>query len=307
MSNERDIVMATTRRYRLAEGPMWDPIRQRVLFVDILDGGVHSGELLEDGMIAVKQSLSFPHVAGAVAVSADGELLVAGLHSCVMRDRRGIERTGATLLPADSSRRLNDGKPDPAGRFVVGTLDMAGGSATETLVRIEADGSITTLDDDLTLSNGLAWSTDGSRMYSVDTNTQKIFVRPYDATSGAVGDRELFVRIAGGYPDGICIDADDHVWVAVWGGGEVRRYVPDGTLADRIEIGVPHVSAVAFAGPELDRLVVTTAYEGLSSEQREAHPLSGAVFTLTPGVRGAPQVLWSGSAGRPNRTPERNL
>ena len=165
---------------------------------------------------------------------------------------------------------------------------------TEQLLAVEADGSWRVIDDDLTLSNGIAWSADGRTLYSIDTMRQRVYARDYDAVDGRTGERRVLVELAEGYPDGMCVDADDHLWIAVWGRGQVHRYSPAGELVQVIDVPAPHTSSVVFAGPLLDTLVITTASDELTPEQLDAHPLSGRLFTLVPGVTGHPQPLWGG-------------
>jgi sugar lactone lactonase YvrE len=233
---------------------------------------------------------------GAVAVAADGSLLVAAQERLVVLLPDGTRRDGPRIVPAGERRRLNDGGADPAGRFVVGTLSLDGPSEREVLVRVAADGRLTGLDDDLTQSNGLAWSADGGTMYSVDTLRRTVFVRDYDAATGTVGERRVHLRVEDGLPDGIALDAADHLWVAVWGAGEVRRYAPDGTLTERLAVPAPHTSSVAFAGDDLRTLVITTAFAELEAEQRRTHPDSGRLFTTRVTVPGLPVPLWAGPA-----------
>lgn len=288
---------ATSEAYFLAEGPLWDPVRERVLWVDILAGTVQRGILTDDGSIAVEEVLPFPDTAGAVAVSAAGEMLVAGRHRLFRRGLDGTVIAGDRLLAGDG-RRFNDGQVDPAGRFLVGTMVKPGPSTEEQLLRIERDGTVTVIDDDLSLSNGLAWSSDGRRFFSVDTLTSRIFVRTYDPATGETGPRELFAAVDGfpdGFPDGIATDADDHLWVAVWGGGCVLRFSPDGALAGRIDVPAPHTTSVAFVGPALDTMVITTAREELSDADVARHTGSGRLFTLRAGVTGLPPRLWQGA------------
>jgi sugar lactone lactonase YvrE len=121
----------------------------------------------------------------------------------------------------------------------------------EVLVRLETDGRITQLDGDLTLSNGLAWTTDGTTMYSVDTLRRTVYAREYDPVSGAVAERRVHLRLDDGFPDGIALDVEDHLWVAVWGAGEVRRFAPDGSIVDRLVVPAPHTSSIALAGEDL--------------------------------------------------------
>jgi sugar lactone lactonase YvrE len=287
---------ASTERFRLGEGPVWDAARDRLLWVDIEGGAVLEG-VLDGDTITVTERIGFDTMVGAVAVAADGTLLVAAQEQLVVRHPDGTREDGPRVIPAGEARRLNDGGTDPAGRFLVGTLSLGGPSQREVLVRLEADGRLTVLDDDLSLSNGLAWSSDGRRMFSVDTLARTVSVRDYDLASGAVGPRRVHLRLEDGFPDGIAMDAADHLWVAVWGGGEVRRYDPDGALADRVATGAPHTSSVAFAGDDLRLLVITTATSELSDEQLRSHPDSGRMFSARVDVPGLPVAPWQGLAG----------
>ena len=286
--------LATDVSHYLSEGPVWDGIRDRILWVDIMSGTVHAGRLSPDGTIRAEERYDFPDTAGAVAVAATGELVVAGRHRLYFRSVDGAVRAGPELI-VGQDRRFNDGKPDPRGRFVVGTLGPGG----ELLMRVDGD-RVSVLDDDLTLSNGLAWSTDGSRFYSIDTWSKRMHVREYDATTGATGRRELFAEFEHGSPDGMTTDAEDHLWVAMWGEGCVLRISPGGRIVARVDVPAPHTTCAQFAGPDLDTLVITTATEHLSAEQLRANPLSGRLFTVRPGVRGNPPYLWNGRGSEAN-------
>jgi sugar lactone lactonase YvrE len=133
-------------------------------------------------------------------------------------------------------------------------------------------------------------------MFSVDTLRQTVFVRDYDPATGAVGERRVHLLLDGGFPDGMVMDAADHLWIAVWGAGEIRRFAPDGSPVDRLPVPAPHTSSVAFAGGDLDLLVITTATSELSDEQLRAFPDSGRLFTARLDVPGLPVPPWAGSA-----------
>lgn len=253
------VAVATQEVFQLAEGPVWDAARRRLLWVDILAGTVFEGRLT-DGRVAVTGRHPFNEMVGAVAVAEDGTLLVAAQERLTAVAPDGTRTRGPRIVPEGAARRCNDGSTDPAGRFIVGTLSLAGEtSEAETLVRLEHDGTLTQLDADLTLSNGLAWSSDGTRMYSVDTLRRRVDVRAYDVATGAVGERQAFVALEDGFPDGCALDEQDHLWLAVWGAGEVHRYDPDGGLVERVHVPAPHTSCVTFAGDDLDLLVISTA------------------------------------------------
>ena len=131
-------------------------------------------------------------------------------------------------------------------------------------------------------------------MYSVDTTPGTVWSRPYDATTGSWGARSEFTTIADGSPDGLTVDAEGHLWIAVWGAGQVRRFTPAGEQVAVVVLDAPYASCPTFAGPDLDVLVVTTAIDDLTAEQRAAHPQSGALFVADVGVRGLPAVPWAG-------------
>jgi sugar lactone lactonase YvrE len=288
-------VPATDETFQLGEGPVWDAARRRLLWVDILAGEVLEGALDGDG-VEVTRRHGFDGTVGAVAVADDGTFLVAAREHLVVLRPDGSRVDGPRVVPPGEGRRFNDGGTDPAGRFVVGTMRMDGPSEREVLVRLEPDGGVTQLDDDLMLSNGLAWSADGRRMYSVDTLRRTVFVRDYEPDTGAAGERRVHLRLDGGSPDGIALDAEEHLWVAVWGGGEVRRFAPDGSLVGRLALPAPHTTSVAFAGDDLRTLVITTATAELPDDQLRASPDSGRLFTVRVDVPGLPVPTWSGSA-----------
>ncbi len=287
--------VATGEVFALAEGPIWDAPRHRLLWVDILGGAVHVGRL--DGLaIHHVGSHEFGCMVGAVTVAHDGTLLVAAQEQLVVVHPDGRREDGPRILPVGAPRRMNDGSTDPAGRFLVGTLSLNGPSEHETLVRVDGDRHVTQLDNDLTLSNGLAWSADGTRLYSVDTLRGTVYVRHYDVATGDVRERRVHLRIDKGYPDGIAVDADDHLWVAVWGSGEVRRFAPDGVQVGCLAVPAPHTSCVAFAGDDLKTLVITTATAELDDAQLQADPDSGKLFTIRVDTPGLPVAAWSGFA-----------
>ncbi|WP_433790717.1 SMP-30/gluconolactonase/LRE family protein [Actinoplanes sp. CA-252034] len=274
--------VATDAGWFLGEGPVWDPARERLLWVDIMAGDVHEGRLDDDGGVERMRTWSFERSVGAVAVAADGDLLVAERETLTRVHADGSRTRLARVLPEGSPSRLNDGAVDPSGRFLVGSL----GGDREVLVRFEG-GGCTTIDDDLTLSNGLAWSPAGDRFYSVDTLTRRVYVRDYPA-----GERSVLFTVDDGHPDGLCVDADGNLWLAVWGGGRVECRSPQGTLLAVVEVDAPHTSSVAFAGPGLDVLVITTATQDLSPGDLAAHPLSGRLFTARVGVTGLLPPYW---------------
>ena len=275
--------VASDAIYGLGEGPLWDAPRQRVLWVDVDRGTVHEGRLEGDRVVPVR-STHVDGTVGAVVCSGDGALLVAGAQRTVpRRPRHRWPAAGSTTARAT-----------PRAGSWSGTLALDGVNGGQRLVRLERDGSITVLDDDLGLSNGLAWSVDGGRFYNADTSARVIHVRTYDADTGAVGPRRDWLRFDDERPDGLCVDAEDHLWVAMWGAGQVRRYTPSGELVGILDVPAPHTASVAFVGEHLDRLLVTTATAQLASADLAAFPDSGRLFLAHVGVAGHPVTPWSG-------------
>ncbi|MFL5864256.1 MAG: SMP-30/gluconolactonase/LRE family protein [Solirubrobacteraceae bacterium] len=281
--------------YMLAEGPVWDEARERVLWVDINAGTVHGGTLDGD-LVRPEMRLRFDETVGAVVSAPDGQLLVAGARRLyhVVGEARCTVR--AEVIAPSKRSRLNDGACDPAGRFLVGSMALDARRGEDCLYRLEHDGELAVLDTDLTLSNGLAWSPAGDVMYSVDTIPGVVWARPYNPAGRDWGKRREVVRVAhGGSPDGLCVDTDGNLWVAIWGGGEVRCYTPAGERLATVSVPAPHTTSVAFVGARRDALLITTATDQLSAAQLDAFPLSGRLFMAHVGATGVPVTPWAGA------------
>ena len=288
---------ASSSAYQLGEGPVWDARRNRVLWVDVVEGTVLSGSLSGYGVVE-EFALHVDETVGAVVPAASGGLLVAGRHDLHLVDPLGNQRRLVGVVPRNKQSRLNDGACDPAGRFLVGSLAQDGRTGHECLYRWDSHG-VTTLDDDLTLSNGLAWSADGTVLYSIDTGPGIVWQRSYDPATGAAGVRTQVLHVTDGHPDGMCLDVEGNLWIAVWAAGEVRCYRPDGEQIAKVAVAAPHTSSVAFVGPRLDLLLITTARDELTQAQLNAFPDSGRLFSVDVGVVGLPVAAWSPISSNP--------
>ncbi|MGJ6967332.1 SMP-30/gluconolactonase/LRE family protein [Streptosporangium sp. G11] len=293
--------VASADTYLLGEGPVWDAARERLLWVDIDAGQVFEGRLVHDS-VHVDRGHEFGETVGAVVCDRDGRLLVAGRRGLLTVEGGGERAHLVDLIPDGKNSRLNDGACDPAGRFLVGSLALDDRHDQECLYRYEEDGGTTTIDADLMLSNGLAWSPDLSTMYSVDSVPGTIWARTYDAATGAYGERRVLLEIADGTPDGLCVDVDGDLWLALWGAGQVRRYSPEGEHLATVEVAAPNVTSVAFVGPRLDTLLITSARVAMTPEETARHPDAGRLFLVDVGTRGLPTPYWSGT-GSTGRIP----
>lgn len=277
----------------LGEGPHWDPGTGRLLRVDIeagrvwrLDPATGEASMLDVG---VPVGFAIPRARGG---------LVLGLeHAIVVLDAQ--DRQEAVLCgvePEMAGNRVNDGKVDARGRLWFGTLSRDRTPGTAALYRLEPDGALARVLDGLTIANGTGWSPRGDELYFIDSTTQRIDVFAYDEADGTLSDRRPFAAVdaADGLPDGLTVDAEGGVWVALFGGGALRRYAPDGTLERVVAIPTSNPTSVAFGGPGLETLYVTTARRRLEPAQLAAQPLAGALLSLVPGVRGRPAHPFGG-------------
>jgi sugar lactone lactonase YvrE len=278
----------------LAEGPVWVTETSTILWIDVEAGSVFEGRL-EGDRIEESWKLDFDGRVGAAVPGVDGSVLVATSDHLVVVTSAGERLDGPVIVPAGVASRTNDGKCDPAGRFLVGTLPLDDREGDESLYRVEDDGSLTTIDSDLSLSNGLGWSPDGRQFYSTDTVPGIIWIRDYDAASGEIGARREHLRLDGEFPDGLCVDSRGNLWVAVWGSGEVRSFSPDGEIVATVTVGCPHPSSVAFVGDDLDILLITTASRDLSEAELVQYPDAGRLFLARVGATGTPTFPWSES------------
>ncbi|WP_436791546.1 SMP-30/gluconolactonase/LRE family protein [Yinghuangia sp. YIM S10712] len=268
----------------LGEGPTWDPAARRLLWVDILGSRVHTYDPVSgtDDVLATDE-----HV-GAVKPRSGGGLVVN------LRDGIGLYGADGEFawLHHDPvpGRRGNDAAVAPDGSLWAGTMRYDEAPGGGTLSRVGADGSVSVVVADATVSNGTGWSPDGTLMYYIDSPTGRIDVFTY--ADGHAVDRRPWVRIeaGAGSPDGLTVDADGAVWVALWDGGAVRRYSPDGRLDGEVRLPVPRPTACAFGGPGLTDLYITTARVGLT----EPHPLSGSLLVLPDAGQGLPQPSFAG-------------
>jgi sugar lactone lactonase YvrE len=271
----------------LGEGPTWDTRTGTLIWIDILAPEIHRW----NPSTGVNETSTAPQHVGAAKPRANGGLVVNLRDGVAIVDTAGEYRW--LVYWARDDVRGNDAAVDAAGRLWAGTMryDTADGGGW--LARIEPDGKASMVLEKVTISNGVGWSPDNTRMYFADTPTGLVDVFDYDLATGAVTSRRHFVEV-GGSPDGLCVDADGCVWVALWGDGQVRRYTPDGKLDRTIAVPANLTTACCFGGSNLTDLYITTARVGMSCEELAAQPLSGSVFVVPDAGAGMPSTVFAG-------------
>ena len=276
----------------LGECPLWHPETRALFWVDV------HGKLLQryDWQTGAIERHEMPEFLGSFAFSADNpSVVILALEQGFMRYDL-TSRSGEWLNRPNKGKphlRFNEGKCDRRGRFWAGTMaDAHPREAEGILYSLTANGDVTAAFDEIYCPNCLVWTSDSRYMYFADTPRQQILRHPFDLDSGTVGTGELFVDTRGhpGHPDGGALDIDGCLWNAEWGGGRLVRYTPSGRM-DRV-IGLPatQTTSCAFAGDDLDVLVITTAQRLLSeNELKEQAGLAGNVFAIHVGTSGFPE------------------
>lgn len=259
----------------LGESPVWDADNQILHLVDIIGKRIHQ----LDPATGDLTTIDVDGMPGAIALRRGG-----GYIAGIGLDFATIEPDGTTtrLARATAGDRVNDGKCDARGRFIAGTMDGSERLGAAALYQLLPDGALERLLPDVALSNGLDWNLAGDRLYYIDTTTRRVDVLEYDVDTGRVGERQTFADLkdAAGRPDGLTVDAEGGVWVAVARAGMLHRYEPDGRLDTVVQLPTRMVTSCAFGGSDLRDLFVTSSRALLPEAERANDPVAGAVFVL---------------------------
>src|SRR5215831_8521219 len=311
MTRELSADVAVLSQCYLAEGPVWDPGRRLLRWVDIIPGHLHSFDPAVGGStrfaVAGADGPAVPRP-DAVPVAAFG--LTAGsslVFALVDRFALGPAEPDASgayplsrikgFVTDTSAVRFNDGKPSPWGDFWAGTSPQRKGQDCA-LYRLSADGQVSELLTGVGLSNGLDWSDDRATFYYADSFSGGVDAFACDPATGELGERTRFITSDHGIPDGLTLDADGCVWIALHGAGQVRRYSRAGDLDTVIRLPVDQPTSVTFGGEDLSTLYVTTARENLTQAQLARQRHAGDIFACTPGTTGRPPNLYCSAARR---------
>jgi sugar lactone lactonase YvrE len=277
-------------RARLGEGPVWDSTHQWLYWVDIYNHRVNRFNP------ATGENVYFDvgDVVGAIALTSTNRLMMAQRHGLTYLNIDTGEVIPIISVEADKpNNRFNDGKCDRQGRFWFGSMSPAKPEAS--LYRYDPDGSLHLMETGLTISNGLGWSPDEKTFYLTDSPQQKIYAYNFDAVTGKISDRRIFVDLTSEsfYPDGMTIDSQGNIWSAMWDGWCVICFNPKGEEISRIKLPVQRPTSCTFGGENLQTLYITSASVGLSEEEIEKSFYSGDLFAVETDAVGLPTDSFS--------------
>jgi sugar lactone lactonase YvrE len=296
MTNEsRDGVavdVALAARAGLGEGPVWDELRAQLIWVDIVGRAVH----FYDPQSGRDRATQLEQMPGVAIPRRSGGLVLALGHGFAFLDPDGHVDPIEEIPQGPVTARMNDGNCDAMGRFWAGTMGLAEEPGAGALYRLDPDLTVTCVLDSVTESNGIDWSPDDRLMYYIDSVERRVDVFDFELSSGTIANRRPFAHIDEGeaVPDGLTVDADGGVWVALWGGSQVRRYRADGSLERVIALPTRQITSCAFGGSGLQDMYVTSAREWLAPEVLAQEPDAGALFVCRPGVKGRLQRAFAG-------------
>ena len=282
-------IACTAEQCQLGECTRWDDRRDELLRVDILAGRVYRDKVRVDGGLVPVRTHPVPGTVGAVApIHDDQGWLLAADRGFTYLEPNGELRPFAEVAPEGT--RMNDAACDPQGRFWAGTLALDQHPGRGGLYRLDRHGHVELMLDGLTISNGLGWSLDGATMYLADTGPGVIYAFRFDPEEGMLSDQRVLVDVPSdvGSPDGLTVDAAGDLWVAIYRGGRIQRYSPDGELRQELLVPAEQTTCCAFGGPGLSLLYVTTGTEHWTDEQRRAQPGAGLVYRFETEASGRP-------------------
>ncbi len=272
----------------LGEGPIWDSRTQTVYWIDILEKRIYCG-----GDVLTQ----LDDLIGCIAPRKSGGLILALRSGFASLDLDSLKVTPLSSPDNEpSNNRFNDGKCDPRGRFLAGTMDMGETDPTGSLYSFDGT-SIIKLLGNVTISNGLAWSPDYRMLYYIDTPTREVTSFDYDLDSGMIANPRTVIRIPDGFgwPDGMTSDRRGNLWIAMWGGAQVTKWDPNtGQLLEQTPIPAKNVSSCVFGGKDMNELYITSARKGLDEATLAQYPLTGGLFRLQTDVEGMPTFEFEG-------------
>jgi sugar lactone lactonase YvrE len=272
----------------LGEGPVWDARTETLYWIDILNKRIYAnGDVF----------LESDETIGCLSLRKDGGLIFTKRFSFWTCDSDSSQLTLlSTLENEPANNRFNDGKCDPRGRFLAGTMDMGETDPNGSLYLFDGQ-SVTKLLGNVTISNGLTWSPDYKTLYYIDTPTHEVKAFDYDLETGAIANMRVVIQLSDslGHPDGMTSDTQGNLWIAMWGGAQVTKWNPNTRqLLEQIPVPAKNVSCCVFGGKNMNELYITSARVGLDEDALKQYPLTGGVFRLETNVEGMQSFKFAG-------------
>lgn len=291
-----DLECVVKTRAILGESALWHPVERRVYWLDLKGPTIHIYDPATGAADSWPLDLGTP--LGTLVRAADGFVLT-GREGAFKIDMAG-RRLSRWVDPNDREEltMFNDGKVDRQGRLWLCTSDVHETEPLGGIYRLDSDGTSVIQDRGIACGNGPAFSRDGRILYFSDTTMRKVYAYDLDTASGKLGERQEFAVFAEaeGMPDGMTVDAEDHVWICHWGGAAVSRFTPGGKLDFRLDLPCPLVTSCAFGGEDLSTLYITTATVDLDAAALAAAPLAGSLFAARTGHKGLIEPVFGAPA-----------
>lgn len=285
-SKKTKLELVLDSKSELGEGALWNPKTQELLWINIT-GKILNFYKPESGN---NKEMFTGQLIGTVVPTSSGNVLVALQNGIYFFDpETGTKKQMVNPESDLPNNRFNDGKCDPAGRFWAGTMSTKDEKNAGALYRLDSNLSIQKMIENVSISNGIVWSLDKTKMYYIDTPTQKVVVYDYDNSTGEIKNKKTAIEIPKemGAPDGMTIDAEGNLWIALWGGFAVGCWNPEsGELLQTVDVPAKNVTSCAFGDEDLGTLYITTARISNSEEELDKFPFSGGIFKIRPGVKG---------------------
>lgn len=289
----RDVELVLDAHARIGEGPVWDEREGLLVWVDIERGELHR---LDPGS-GTDERYTVDGELGAAVPRAGGGYVLAREDGYYSFTPGGVPELLAAIEAEDPATRINDARCDAAGRIWGGTLERELSPGRGAFYCVEIDGTVRRVLGGVTVSNGLDWSPDGLTLYYVDSHAYAVRAFDFDVETGAIANERRLVEFPHQpwvFPDGMTVDEEGFLWVAVFGAAAVHRYAPDGSLDRIVEIPARLVTSCGFGGPDLRDLYITSATHVLEPGETERQPYAGGLFRHRPGARGRPQHAFGG-------------
>jgi sugar lactone lactonase YvrE len=288
MPAQEELKLFSACQADLGESPVWDEAHQCLLFVDISGGQINA--LDQHGRLT--RLYESPARIGALALTDKGNLIFTQDAGVAVLDRTSLRVTHNSKLAITlSSYRFNDGACDPQGRFITGLMDEGHSRNTGKLYRYDAGLNASVIMDGISLPNGLAWSSDRSELFFVDSVTRTLYRARYPANGNGLEQVLVFAQTPAelGRPDGLALDVEGNLWVCQFNGSCVLQYDRHGVLLQALPMPVPRPTSCCFGGPDMRTLYITTAKFGMSAAEQADYPAAGNIYSIRLPVPGRPR------------------